>query len=123
LAGRGRIDEAAAQFQAVLNTRPDHPEAHNNLGALLAGQGRMDEAIAHFRKAVELKPTYAEAYKNLGSALADRGKTGEAMEQWRKALALAEQQGKAGLAADLKARLRANEGKAPRPGPRQPLLP
>ena len=50
LVGRGRIDEAMAQFQRALEIKPDNAEAHNNLGFALAGRGQIDEAMAHFRK-------------------------------------------------------------------------
>ena len=50
------MDEAIACYRRALEVKPDHVEAHNNLGIVLKDQGKLDEAIACFRRALELKP-------------------------------------------------------------------
>ena len=40
----GRLDDAAAQFQAALAIEPENSEAHNNMGNILYRQRRPDEA-------------------------------------------------------------------------------
>ena len=86
LARRGQVDDAIAQFQKVLEIKPDDAEGHNNLGLALAGRGQVDEAIAHYQKALEIKPAYAKAENNLGVVLAGQGKLVEAITHFRKAL-------------------------------------
>ena len=47
---KGQMDEAIRQFQEALRLKPDHAEAHYNLGVALGKQGQTDEAIRHSRK-------------------------------------------------------------------------
>ena len=68
--------------------KPDHSEAHNNLGAALQARGRMEEAIAAYREAVRRQPNYATAWSNLGSALQGQGNLDEAVAAYREALRL-----------------------------------
>jgi tetratricopeptide (TPR) repeat protein len=86
LAGRGRVDEAIAQYRTALELKPVFVDASINLGAALVARGRLDEAIAQYRKALEIKADSAEAYCNLGRALARLGRLDQAMAQYRKAL-------------------------------------
>ena len=64
----GKTREAAAEYGEALRLNPDHPEAHNNLGAILYSEGKIQEATAHFAAAVRLKPDYADALNNLKTA-------------------------------------------------------
>jgi protein O-mannosyl-transferase len=83
----GRTADAIAQFERVLQLKPNLAEAHTNLGNALAKlPGRLDEAIAHYREAERLKPEYAPAHINLSNALNDEGRTEEAVEQGEQAL-------------------------------------
>jgi len=52
----GRLDEAAAEFQAALKANPGLAEAHFDLGLVYQLQGKFDEAIASIQKALALKP-------------------------------------------------------------------
>ena len=56
----GRLSEAAAAYRQALALRPDHPEVHANLGALLLDQGQLDEATFHCRRASALNPTWSK---------------------------------------------------------------
>src|SRR5208283_3740618 len=58
---KGKVDEAIAHYQKVLQIKPDSAEAHYNLGNALLKKGSPDEAIAHYQKALQIKPDYAEA--------------------------------------------------------------
>jgi tetratricopeptide (TPR) repeat protein len=62
-------DEVVAAFGVAIKMRPDHAEAHNNLGLVLIQSGKEEEGIAALREAVRLAPAYAEARTNLGAAL------------------------------------------------------
>ena len=66
LTERGEYEQAARQFGAAIEIKPNYAEPHNNLGILHARAGRFDEAQAHFTAAIGLNPRYAQAYNNSG---------------------------------------------------------
>jgi tetratricopeptide (TPR) repeat protein len=70
LAQEGKLDEAVAQFQKVLELKPAYAEAHYNMGFALQKKGLWKDAKAHYEKAVELKPDYAKAMRGLAYVLA-----------------------------------------------------
>ena len=70
LAGRGRIDDAIAEFREALRLDPDSAQTHWHLGAALAYRGARDEAIAHLRRSVQLDPNNADARHDLEAVLA-----------------------------------------------------
>ena len=70
----------------MIESSPDFPDAHGNLGAALLSTGRVDEAISELEKALALSPNYAEAHSNLGTALAQRGRLDQAIPHLRKAI-------------------------------------
>jgi tetratricopeptide (TPR) repeat protein len=86
LAGKGRLDEAIAQYEQALTTDPYYAKAHNNLGTALARRGRTPEALAHLREAVRIDPEFSEAWGNLAWVLFCDGKVDEAVADFRKAL-------------------------------------
>ena len=82
------MDDAIAAYGKAVRSKPDHSEAHNNLGAALQARGRMEEAIAAYREAVRRRPSYATAWSNLGSALQRQGNLDEAVAAYTEALRL-----------------------------------
>src|SRR5262249_29136663 len=66
--------------------RPDHAQAHNNLGSVLFAKGSFNEAATHFRRAIEISPNLADAHNNLGKLLTIEGHTKEAIEHLNRAL-------------------------------------
>ena len=46
----GRIGQAVTRYKRALSLRPDHADAHNNLGVAFVAQGRIIDAIAHYRR-------------------------------------------------------------------------
>ena len=78
----------SANSEKAIRLRPDHADAHYNLGNALARQGHADEAIRQFQEALRLKPDNADAHNNLGLALARQGQTDEAIRQFQEALRL-----------------------------------
>jgi protein O-mannosyl-transferase len=86
LSGRGRVDEAIAQYRKALKIKPDKADAHNNLAMALVVRGEVDAAIAHYQKALEIRPDLAEVHYNLGVALADRGEVDAAIAHYKMAL-------------------------------------
>jgi len=84
----GRLPEAEKFFQQILQTNPDHPEAHFNLGYALQDLGKLEEAVACYHKALAIKLDYPEAHNNLGNVLKNLGKLEKALASYEKALAL-----------------------------------
>ncbi len=82
----GRLDDAIAQLQTVLQLDPHDAKVHNNLGDVLLERGRLDEAILHYGRAVELRPAFAEGHKNLGNALVRAGRPADAATHYETAL-------------------------------------
>jgi tetratricopeptide (TPR) repeat protein len=78
LARQGRDQDALAQYEESLRLRPDHYEAHMNIGALLSRLGRPD-AIQHFQKAAEIRPTSPEPRIYLALAYANANDPGRAV--------------------------------------------
>jgi tetratricopeptide (TPR) repeat protein len=88
---RGRLEEAAVDYQRALALAPEGSPAyqaviHNSLGLVLTRQGRDDVAIAQFAAAARLNPQFAEAHSNLGNALAASNRLPEAVEHYRAAV-------------------------------------
>jgi tetratricopeptide (TPR) repeat protein len=88
LARQGRFEESLPLYREVVQLKPDHAEAHNNLGIALGRMGRFDEAAAAHRDALRCRPDYPEAFNNLGIALARQGNAEEALPSFDEALRL-----------------------------------
>jgi len=84
----GRLDKAEEILRRALESQPQSPELHAQLGLTLKAQGRLEQAIAAFRRALTLRPEFAEAHNNLGNALKAAGEPGPAIEAYRHALTL-----------------------------------
>ena len=84
----GRLQEAEACYQQVLQWQPNNFEICNNLGNALKEQGRLQEAVVSFQQVLKLKPDYADAHYNLGNVLQDQGKLQEAIACYQRALQL-----------------------------------
>ena len=70
LGGKGKVDEAIAQYERALEIDPYRAEVHNNLAnALSQSKGHVDEAIAQYQAALEIDPNLAEVHNNFGNAL------------------------------------------------------
>ncbi len=63
---RGRVPEAAGEFEVALSLSPNHVDALNNLGAAYGQLGRADEARKAFHQATLIEPDHAGAWYNLG---------------------------------------------------------
>jgi len=84
----GRLHEAEASYLQTIALKPEHAEAHNNLGNTLKELGRFGEAEVSLRQTIALKPEHAEAHNNLGKTLKELGRLDEAEASCRRAIAL-----------------------------------
>lgn len=89
LQAMGRWGEAESALRRSIALRPNFPEAHNNLGALLRSTGREEEAAAAFAAALAQNPNEASAHANLAGALFALGRLPEAEQSCRRAIELA----------------------------------
>lgn len=83
----GRLPQAEAIYQQVLQTEPNHPDALGWLGVIAHQVGKHDIAVELISKAIGIRP-HASMYFNLGNALQAQGKLDEAVANYQKALAL-----------------------------------
>jgi predicted TPR repeat methyltransferase/Tfp pilus assembly protein PilF len=84
-----QMPEAEAALAALLEERPDQPDALHFLGILRHVQGRSDEGIALIRRAVALRPGQAGMLNNLGNLLFETQQLDAAVEVYEQALAAA----------------------------------
>lgn len=75
----GRLDEARAHFDEVLQRDPGHPRANYYLGMIFERAGDNEQAKAWYRKAFRSDPELAEAAINLSAVLLDEGTPKEAV--------------------------------------------
>lgn len=81
-----RLAESIPAFERFLAARPDHAEAHSNLGASLSQLDRRDEALVHFRRAAELDPAAWTARLNLARCLETGGDRAGALRELESAM-------------------------------------
>lgn len=77
---QGKLEEAAAEYRALLKLKPDYAEAHANLGVVLARLGKYDEAVASYESALKLAPQLTPILLNLGIAHYRAGQFAKAIE-------------------------------------------
>ncbi len=61
-AGAGRLEEALAEFQRLLETNPDYPAAYFHGGKTLEKLGRIEEARAMYQGGVEASARAGDAH-------------------------------------------------------------
>jgi protein O-GlcNAc transferase len=84
----GRLAQAEAIYQEILQSEPNNADALHMLGLIAAQLGSTDTAIALFKKATAAKPSDPAYHCNLGLALQTNGRLDEAAESFRKAISL-----------------------------------
>ena len=85
----GRGAEAEAACRHVLQHKPSHAEACNNLSVAIDIQGRWAEALVVCEEALSLRPDYADALINKGSLLVKLEQPVAAIEALAEAVHLA----------------------------------
>lgn len=83
---RGAPDAAISEYRAVIELRPDLPEAYTNLAAAQKRQGKLQEAIATLDRALELDGNSTAALNNRGWIYAEQEKWTEARADFEQAL-------------------------------------
>lgn len=85
----GRLQEAVAGYEEVLQQRPDDPDALHFFGMLHFQFGRGIDAIRLIGRSLDLMPGNPHAWNNLGNILVFQNKLPEAREAYRRVTVLA----------------------------------
>jgi tetratricopeptide (TPR) repeat protein len=100
----GRLDEAAAEFQAAIQARTRETDktlvarAYYNLGNTYARQERLTDAIAQYNLAIQAHPGYPNGYYGRGWAMERLGRRDDAQRDYQAALELNPDYGDARIA-------------------------
>jgi predicted O-linked N-acetylglucosamine transferase (SPINDLY family) len=84
----GRLSDALALYDAILQVKPDLAEVYSNRGVVLRDLLQFEEALESFNKTIEINPELAEAYNNKGYVLTELGRLSEALAALDQAIAL-----------------------------------
>ncbi|KAJ9464515.1 Peroxisomal targeting signal receptor [Diplonema papillatum] len=79
-------DKAVANFEKVLQVRPDDAKIWNKLGASLANSHRCSEAIKAYNRALDLNPGFVRALYNMGVSYSNLGEHQHAAEIFLRAI-------------------------------------
>ncbi|WP_218079340.1 tetratricopeptide repeat protein [Anthocerotibacter panamensis] len=88
LAREGRLDEAQAEFEAVLLNNPGSFRAHTAMGTILLKKKNYDGALAHFEEAMRLDPMKPQATLKAAKLYAKQGNLTKAQEYFQSTLTL-----------------------------------
>lgn len=88
LKNQGQYEEAAAEFQAIIESRPDHARAHLGLGLVFCFVGKFDESLDELKRAVECDPDWVDGHLNLAKTYAMLGMYDEAKVEFNRVLEL-----------------------------------
>lgn len=94
-ADEGRLKKATAEYLASLTARPDHWDAHYNLGNYYLNRDEFRQALASYDTAFKLEPQAVLAMVNASIAYARLGESGKAEKSLQQALEVAPQSGAA----------------------------
>ncbi|MBD2464965.1 tetratricopeptide repeat protein [Oscillatoria sp. FACHB-1407] len=85
---QGKLDEAIACYQHLLQLKPNDTHLYNNLGVLFDLQGQFQEAMECYRAIIAIDPNNATAYYNLGQLLEQQGQSDEAIAHYQTVIQL-----------------------------------
>jgi tetratricopeptide (TPR) repeat protein len=82
------FDNAADEFKATLNARPDYWSSHYNMGSFYLSQRNYRQAAAFFETAIRLQPSIIQPYVNISFAYNALGLNDKAEQSLRRAFEL-----------------------------------
>jgi len=86
LADQGHLDEAAKQFERVLQSDANNAPALQNLGVVALRRDDVNGAMSYLAKALALNPHLPLALNTLGVVYARQGDYAHAVESWSRAV-------------------------------------
>ena len=84
----GRLPQAEAIYQQILQTEPNHADALHLLGVICHQRGSNEIAVNLINRAIKERPLAFIYYSNLGNALQALGQLDEAIASYRQTLLL-----------------------------------
>jgi tetratricopeptide (TPR) repeat protein len=87
-AGTGQLEEALADYNAVIEQDPHYSEYYFDRGNLYRRLDRVEEALADYEKAILYSPPYVEAYYNRAGTLSLLKREDEALASYNYVLEL-----------------------------------
>jgi len=84
----GRLSQAEAIYQQILQVAPNHPDALHLSGLIALRRGKNEIAVDLISRAISVNPSNPTYYINLGNALKDQGRLEEAILNYRQALSI-----------------------------------
>jgi tetratricopeptide (TPR) repeat protein len=84
----GRLQEAEAIYQSILQEQPRHPDALHLLGVIAHQVGKNEIAVDLIEKAININPTISDYYNNCGEAYRALHKNDLAMARYEQAIAI-----------------------------------
>jgi Flp pilus assembly protein TadD len=91
LRGEGKLDDAAAKFQQIVEQDPAYALAHSALAVVYTDLGRHDDAIRHAQTVCKLEPKDSFSYTSLSVTCMRAGKIPEAEDAMAHARMLQQQ--------------------------------
>ena len=84
----GRLQEAEAIYQEMLEIQPDNPALLYLLGRVAFQQGNSSTAVDYISKAISMNGSNASFHNDLGTVLTTQGKLEEAIASYHRAIAI-----------------------------------
>ena len=84
--GKGLVDPAIEEYEAITAAHPGIPTLHYNLGMLYSRKGNEEKAREEYEKEILSNRKFPPAYNNLGRILYTRGDLAGAERNFKKAL-------------------------------------
>ncbi|RFC32802.1 MAG: putative O-linked N-acetylglucosamine transferase, SPINDLY family [Candidatus Nitrotoga sp. SPKER] len=84
----GRLPQAEAIYQQILQVEPNHPDALHLLGLIARQGGKNGIAAGLISRAIRVNPSNPIYYINLGNVLKDQGQLEDAIFNYRQALSI-----------------------------------
>ncbi len=84
----GRLEEALAEYSAVMRVDDSLSDHYFNRGNILRRLGRTEEAIADYEQSIELDAPFPEVHYNLGDARIELGLEDQAVADFSRAIEL-----------------------------------
>ena len=84
LTERGRLDEAASDYQQVIEAQPSNADAHSGYAVLLMARNEQNSAIAEFQRALAIRSDLDEVRLTLAGVLEQVGRVAEARVEYQR---------------------------------------
>ena len=76
----GQLQDAERLYRAILQARPNHPDANHNLGVLAVQMKRPAAGLPHFKAALEANPDQGQYWLSYIDALLQAGQSDAALQ-------------------------------------------